>query len=479
MIKNKASRLLIPTVLLIFILAVLGIYLGIANFYSDKFCLGTWINGLYCTGKSVNEVNELLKESREYSGIKILSASAEEMYISSEDISFTYDYSDKLDSLFRNQNKWDWPKQIFAKNNIEISPDILIDESKLDSVIDKYELVKVDINPDVSIELNEFGYQLKDTTKAIPDKEKIRTSIKTSILESEDELVLNSEFFYDGNYSAEQKLTLDLFNDYKKQFDFQISYTMGTDTEIIDEPVLNSFLLRDDSGNPIRCDEIDENMDPELIGKGKVFAWDFSAADAWVDSLGDKYNSVGKEREFHTSSGKLITVSGGIYGNELDLKAEKLFLRQALVEGTTVTHEPEYLQKAYAQGVNDIGDTYVEVNMTDQMLYYYVDGRCLIETPVVTGNMARRCDTPDGVNCVYFMQRNRTLIGPNYQTFVKYWIAVKGHIGIHDASWRDEYGGDIYLTNGSHGCINTPEEKVSQLYDMIEIGTPVVMFYME
>lgn len=77
----------------------------------------------------------------------------------------------------------------------------------------------------------------------------------------------------------------------------------------------------------------------------------------------------------------------------------------------------------------------------------------------------------------YFKQKNRVLRGANYATPVKYWMAVDGRIGIHDASWRKEFGGDIYLTDGSHGCINTPLEKVQELYDMVEIGTPVIMFY--
>ena len=87
-------------------------------------------------------------------------------------------------------------------------------------------------------------------------------------------------------------------------------------------------------------------------------------------------------------------------------------------------------------------------------------------------------DTPSGTNYVYYKQKNRTLIGPDYQTFVHFWMAVNGHIGIHDATWRGSFGNDIYKTNGSHGCINTPMDAVSELYDLVEIGTPVIMYYL-
>ena len=37
------------------------------------------------------------------------------------------------------------------------------------------------------------------------------------------------------------------------------------------------------------------------------------------------------------------------------------------------------------QGKDDIGPTYIEVDMTEQKMYYYVDGVLKIETEVVTG----------------------------------------------------------------------------------------------
>ena len=75
------------------------------------------------------------------------------------------------------------------------------------------------------------------------------------------------------------------------------------------------------------------------------------------------------------------------------------------------------------------------------------------------------------------MQRNRTLRGPGYASFVYYWMAVNGNIGLHDATWRRRFGGDEYKYNGSHGCVNMPKSKAGELYNMVEVGTPVVMFY--
>ncbi len=129
------------------------------------------------------------------------------------------------------------------------------------------------------------------------------------------------------------------------------------------------------------------------------------------------------------------------------------------------------------KGKEDIGSTYIEVDMGEQKMYYYVNGVLKIDTPIVTGNTSRRMGTPSGVNFVYLKQKNRVLRGRDYASPVDFWMPVKGNIGIHDASWRSKFGGEIFKTNGSHGCINTPRDAMEQLYDMAEVGTPVVMFY--
>ena len=49
------------------------------------------------------------------------------------------------------------------------------------------------------------------------------------------------------------------------------------------------------------------------------------------------------------------------------------------------------------------------------------------------------------------------------------------NIGLHDASWRSEFGGEIYKTNGSHGCVNLPKDKAYELYDLISVGTTVIV----
>ncbi len=227
--------------------------------------------------------------------------------------------------------------------------------------------------------------------------------------------------------------------------------------------------------------EINNEKEELMFAKDEdgAFRWEQEKIKEAIDKLADTYDTYGKPREFAMTGGGTVTLEKGNYGTQLDRKTETKWLTEALAERKNETHTPSYLREAYARGENDIGDTYVEINMTKQKLWFYTEGEVEIETPIVTGNMMRRRATPEGVYFVYGKQKNRILRGPGYASHVNYWMPVKGGVGMHDALWRDEFGGEIYKKEGSHGCINLPLEAAESLYDMIEIGVPVVMYYEE
>lgn len=124
---------------------------------------------------------------------------------------------------------------------------------------------------------------------------------------------------------------------------------------------------------------------------------------------------------------------------------------------------------------DEVGDTCIEVDLDAQKMFYYVDGEIYVATDVVTGNYGT-ADTPTGTYYVNNKARNINLVGADYVSYVEYWIAfIGGSYGIHDASWRDDFGGSIYKGDGSHGCVNTPYYAVRKIYNNVDIGTPVVI----
>ena len=119
--------------------------------------------------------------------------------------------------------------------------------------------------------------------------------------------------------------------------------------------------------------------------------------------------------------------------------------------------------------------TYVDVDIANQLLIYYQQGEPVIVSEIVTGNESKGNGTPTGVYYIDTKIPGKYLVGPDWNVWVDRWMKFTGAVGIHDASWRSKFGGNIYQYNGSHGCVNLPHDVALSLYDMVDIGTMVVV----
>jgi len=114
--------------------------------------------------------------------------------------------------------------------------------------------------------------------------------------------------------------------------------------------------------------------------------------------------------------------------------------------------------------------------LTAQHLFFYKDGQLVVESDLVSGNIKKEYGTPVGTYPIQYRQRNATLVGEDYETPVSYWMPFNGNIGLHDAPWRKDFGKDIYMTNGSHGCINLPPSVAKTIYEGIARGVGVYVY---
>lgn len=148
---------------------------------------------------------------------------------------------------------------------------------------------------------------------------------------------------------------------------------------------------------------------------------------------------------------------------EKNLDFDEYFPPATTTTAPTTEEKVEYSSSEYG----------IFIDISTQELRYYEAGELILYSPVVTGD-AYNSPTPTGEFWVNNKAQNTILYGDDYESHVEYWIAFLGSgYGFHDASWRDSFGGDIYLYDGSHGCINMPLSAVAELYDLVEIGTPV------
>ncbi len=461
---EKKKGLFVQLAVIAVFLLLVGAYFAIGFYYQKGFSFGTYINGIYCTGKSVEEVNEELKNLYEKDCVFVLDEKNQVYKIPFEDISLNIDYCSQLESLSDSQKPFAWGLNLFKFHQNTVQPRITYDSQKLRAALEKCGIFEAYAKDNsVKITKTENGYVLYDGRLDVLDIDLVYKLVSEALEQNITEVSIEN-CFSDLAYTTEMKDTLALW---EKIDEFQtcgITYDMGDTMVALSPAVVCGWIALDENGDFL----LDENGNLIFREEG---------VEEFISELCLTYDTYQSTRTFKTTEGRTVTIEGGTYGNRLNAKAEIAYLKDAFVNKVTEVHVPAYEIEAFHRGKDDIGDTYIEVDMTEQMLYYYESGEQLLNCSIVTGNMRRGWDTPEGVNFVYAKQTDRILRGPGYASPVDYWMPVVRSIGIHDADWRSAFGADIYKTDGSHGCINVPPNHMSLLYDMVEIGTPVVMFY--
>ncbi len=468
---KKLGRFLV-LVFLCGMLVLLGGFLALGMYYRNNFPVNTWINGVYCTGKTIEQVNRELAAQAEVPDVVILDGAGGEWLIPPEELGLFPDYTSVLKEYMRENATVLWMNNMKEPAVTELEPaQYRWDDGKLEEQLMTLGFIREEsLREDgCSVRLDqENGYYLYDGNCKRLNMEKAFACIKKCLAGGELSVDLSEGNCYedleDTPGDVKQRALWEKLQDY---FDCKLTYDMGAEQIPLTPGILSSFLKTDENGKLLP----DESGELVIVRE---------QVELWVDELALKYNTCDTEREFTSSRGDVILVKYSNYGTELDTKAEKKYLLEALSQERTEEekHIPAYKQEGFVRGMDDIGDTYIEVDMTEQHMYYYVAGELKLDTDVVTGKTAgKRRGTPEGIHFVYNKQRNRVLRGADYATPVKYWMPVNGAVGIHDADWRSEFGGEIYKKNGSHGCINTPPKIMAELYEMVEVGTPVIIFY--
>ncbi len=160
-------------------------------------------------------------------------------------------------------------------------------------------------------------------------------------------------------------------------------------------------------------------------------------------------------------------VSDVVDTSELDIE---------LSESTESSELASIMSAEYYTGLADASARLVLIDISEQKVRAFEDEDIVMESLAVTG--LKDChDTQLGIYAVVLKQQNYTMHGSYGRARVDYWMRFNNPYaqGLHDASWRNEFGGEIYVTNGSHGCVNLPSDFVAELYDFVEVGTPVIV----
>lgn len=445
----------------------------LSYYYSNRFFQGTTINGIDCSGLTVAEVEEKIADRVENYSIEVTARDMEPQSISGDSIDYEYMPDGSVGKALEEQDPLQWISGYFGEREVTASTNISYSREKLSEQFHTLECTK----PENQIAPEDAYVTFQDTQFVIVpetegrtlDVDKAQTVVEEAVNESADQVSLDRDELYTKaavrSDNPELVAELESCNAYTRA---SITYTFGEETRTLDGATIKDWLTLDENGHLVK----DNASLSQHISE-------------YVAQLAAEFDTVGSERNFHTTTGRDIVVGGGNYGWQIDQAAEAAQLLTEITGGQTVTREPVYEVRAMQAGRDDIGSTYIEVDLSSQHMWFYQNGSVIFESDFVSGDM-RYTDrmTPSGVCHLYYKQRDQVLRGDKkpdgtyeYEQPVSYWMPFNGGVGFHDANWRGSFGGDIYMGNGSHGCINMPPSNAATLYDLINTEVPIVVFY--
>lgn len=194
----------------------------------------------------------------------------------------------------------------------------------------------------------------------------------------------------------------------------------------------------------------------------------------YVQQIANKYNTYKHDVPFKSTAEGTVKLPADVYSWSINVPMETTALSEAILAGKNFTRTPITTGSASPKG-SFVGNTYIEVDLAKQHMWYYKDGKLVLDTDIVSGKPTQ--ETPIGFYYVWNKERNKVLKGQDYASPVSYWMPINWDgVGIHDSDWQVAYGGTRWKDGfGSHGCINTPPTVMANLYNKTAVGTPVIV----
>ncbi len=275
---------------------------------------------------------------------------------------------------------------------------------------------------------------------------------------------------YDGNEVDEKSLTDSVLELFPGEASFRVEDYYNVVKDAASERVCDFYdrisgqTIRYTNGMAISLMEVGVRYNPVT---GYISVDDRKILEA-VKNVTLSYDDVGeKDVDFRTAKSGSIIVHGGTWGTLTDTAAETEYVMEKFHNIHNEQPESNRTPVLRQEMEWDLPDTYIEVDKNLQHVFVYENGRLIMDDDCVTGLPPRR-STPTGVFFITEKCKNRVLRGQGYASFVNRWMRITNSgVGLHDATWRGRFGGEIYKHDGSHGCINLPKAFAYELYDYV------------
>lgn len=421
--------------------------------YKSVFLPGTVINSEDVSSLSASQAEDKIRKPLQDITVHYLDQSA---VISAKDMHAAASYQNGIRDVFDSQNHYLWFLGA-GSTSFDVEPDLYYDVSQTAQLVQSLPFVKDYVPPknaEIIYRNGIFSVQ-KEEEGTQPDAEKMEERIRESV----------ERGIYDIN--ADDCRILPSVTEKDLSLTGQMTAMNNRDE------------IEIDVGGGKTCQLGKIEFQDAVIWDGSEISADDKKLNDILSALKDEWETLGASRRFITHDSAEITVGGSVkddFGYDMDEDAAKEVLSEVILNGGKSFQIPWKQEGKDRNNGNDFGTTYAEVSIRQQHVWYYKDGECVFDSDTVTGLPELGGTTP-GVFHILYKQSPSVLKGENYSTPVTYWMPFTyTGTGFHDAYWRSKFGGTLYLTTGSHGCVNLPAEKAKELYGIIQTGDPVIVY---
>ncbi len=465
-IKKKKSKVflawLIPVIAAGAAAATVLIGAGVTK---DKLWNDTYINDVYAGGKTIEEVNDDISKVKHTLNITTREGNTETVDL--EEVSYKCAYNADVSEIKASQSPFLWFLHLNGKTDYDLPVKATFDEGKLAEKLKALKCVtdegiKDPVDAHIAV-ANESFTIVEATEGNRVDNDKFIATVSDALKKGVTDINIDESGCYvtPKVYSDDKGLQ----ESYAKLKDIKaatITLNLREAEEVIEGTTYMNWITTEGSELTFKDDLVNE----------------------FFEKIADKYDTYQTERQFETTGAGTITVGGGAqdtYGFLMDVDQTKKAFEEAMLSGKSQTIDAywEVPAKTRNQKNGDIGNTYVEIDISRQHMWYYRDGKLYIDTDVRTGTESSAQWTPTTVGVFRILDKQRDKYFRQFQPVVHsdYWMPFnwRGE-GIHDANWYSTYGGSLYKYAGSHGCINTPYSVVQKMYEVMDYGTPVIVY---
>lgn len=463
--KRKRGIGVIGKVIISVIAILLVVYIAGVIYFQKHFLIGTKINGVSCSLKSVVGAENTIADVVQNYTITLKEREDAKEKLNGKDFSMDVTFDDSINDILDVQKELFWPFFIFSTDSQSVGVTISYDEEKLTKSIEGLDCMdksKTREPVDAGLMYNNQSKQYEIVPEDIGNTvigEKLNEAARQCVMGLTDTLVLEEWDCYENpKYVASDNEVAEALETVNRYVATEVTYDYTTDKVEVTSDMIAEWI------------QISEDFE---------ISFDKEKMQTFVGDMAAKHDTIFTKRKFKTSYGYSIEMSKGDYGWWTNRVEERKDLVKFIKAGKKGEKEPVYYQRASKRGKDDLGDTYVEVNLTKQHVLLYKDGKLIKESDCVSGKT--KSPTPAGIFSVTFKDHSYddhqvALVGEDYSSDVDYFIPFYGNVGFHDASWRRSFGGTQYKQKGSHGCVNLPYDMAEEIYNTVEKGMPVIVY---